>query len=195
MQSNCIHAGAVFLDSLGDVAVDIAIFSAITFVLYHSDSDPITIILGIAGLFGITLRVSYHVYYQASFLHLEDHYKLNRIIELVTEEDKGGDPVALRLQILFNIVYGWQDRLMYRIDSWCKGKFLSEQHVKSWYADRTGLRISGLLGFGTEFALLTICSLLNALHVYLLLNLFLMNGILLLSILYRRIILRPGLMR
>lgn len=184
-----------FLDSLGDVAVDIAIFSAITFVLYYSDSSPTTIILGIAGLFGITLRVSYHVYYQASFLHLEDHYKLNRIIERVTEEDKRGDPVALRLQILFNIVYGWQDRLMYRLDSWCKGKSFSEQHVKSWYADRTGLRISGLLGFGTEFALLTICSLLNALHVYLLLNVFLMNGILLLSVLYRRIILRPGLMR
>ena len=184
-----------FLDSLGDVAVDIAIFSAITFVLYHSDSSPTTIILGIAGFFGITLRVSYHVYYQASFLHLEDSYKLNRIIERVTEEDKRGDPIALRLQILFNVVYGWQDRLMYRIDSWCKGKSFSEQQVKSWYADRTGLRISGLLGFGTEFALLTICSIANALHLYLVLNLCLMNGILLLSILYRKIILRPGLMR
>src|SRR5208283_4632123 len=105
------------------------------------------------------------------------------------------DPVALRLQILFNIVYEWQDKLMYRIDSWCRGKYFSEQHIKSWYADRTAMRISGLLGFGTELAVLTICSLMNALQVYLLLNVFLMNGILLLSILYRRIILRSKLMR
>jgi len=184
-----------FLDSLGDVAVDIAIFSAITVVLFHLNPTPTTIILGISGFFGITLRVSYHVYYQASFLHLEDQYKLNRTIERITEEDKRGDPVALRLQILFNIVYEWQDKLMYRIDSWCRGKYFSEQHIKSWYADRTAMRISGLLGFGTELAVLTICSLMNALQVYLLLNVFLMNGILLLSILYRRIILRSKLMR
>ncbi len=48
-----------FLDSLGDVAVDIAIFSAITFVLYHSYPTPATIILGIRR----TLR-----YYVAGFV-------------------------------------------------------------------------------------------------------------------------------
>jgi phosphatidylglycerophosphate synthase len=115
-----------FLDSLGDIAVDVALFSAITFILCKSHPTLFTIFLGIAGLFGITLRVSYHVYYQASFLHLEDRYMQNRIIERVTVEDKHGDLVALRLQILFNIVYGWQDYLMYRIDTWCKGNFFSD---------------------------------------------------------------------
>ena len=49
------------------------------------------------------------------------------------------------------------------------------------------------MGFGTEFALLTLCSLCNALELYLFLNVFLMNGIWIASILYRRTILAPGL--
>src|SRR5207249_4258573 len=107
-----------FLDSIGDFAVDLALFAAISFTLFHS--HPSVIFLGPLGLLGITLRVSYHVYYQASFLHLQDRYKLNRIIEEVTDEDRRGDPVALRLQLLFNAIYSWQDRLMDRIDRWCR---------------------------------------------------------------------------
>ena len=105
-----------FLDSIGDFVVDVAIFSAITYVVYQSQPTPITIVLGILSLLGITLRVSYHVFYQASFLHLEDRYKLNRIIEEITDEDRRGDRLALRLQQIFILIYAWQDRLMYRID-------------------------------------------------------------------------------
>ena len=185
-----------FLDSIGDFVVDVALFAAITYVVYQSFPTFFTILLGILLLLGITLRVSYHVFYQASFFHLEDRYKLNRIIEKVTEEDRRGDPVALRLQIIFNLIYTWQDKLMYRIDRWCKGKHFPEDKLTQWYSDRVGMRISGLLGFGTEFALLTICSLLNKLHLYLLLNVFLMNGIWVVSILYRRYLLenkiKPG---
>ena len=134
-------------------------------------------------------RSSYHVFYQASFLHLEERYTLNRIIEEVTDEDRRGDPVALKLQVIFNWIYGWQDKLMFRLDEWCKGTPLNGGQIRQWYSDKIGLRISGLLGFGTEFALLMVCSLFNMLDLYLLLNIFLMNGIWLAGILYRRFIL------
>lgn len=182
-----------FLDSIGDFAVDVALFSAITYVVYQTHPLPLTIVLGIISFFGITLRVSYHVFYQASFLHLEERYEFNRIIEEVTEEDKAGDPVALRLQIVFNLLYTWQDKLMARIDLWCRASDVEQKHLRQWYGDRAGLRISGLLGYGTEFALLTLCSLFNALSLYFLLNILLMNGIWLMSVIYRRAVLAKKL--
>ncbi len=178
-----------FLDSIGDVVVNISIFAAITVDVFQSSPRFFTVLLGICSFAGITLRVSYHVFYQASFLHLEERYKLNRIVEDVTAEDRSGDPVALKLQMVFNVIYGWQDKLMVRLDKWCKGRNISERNAREWYGDRIGLRISGLLGFGTEFALLTVCSLCNQLHLYLLLNVFLMNGVWVASILYRRFML------
>ena len=105
-----------FLDSIGDFVVDVAVFTAITYIVYLAHPTFTTIVLGILSFWGITLRVSYHVYYQVSFLHLDDRYKLNRIAEEITEDDRAGDPVALRLQKVFVFLYGWQDRLICRID-------------------------------------------------------------------------------
>jgi len=47
--------------------------------------------------------------------------------------------------------------------------------------------LSGLLGFGTEYAILAICSWTNMLYLYLYINVFIMTGILLISVFYRRI--------
>ena len=182
-----------FLDSIGDFIVDLAVFTAITCVVYQTNPTFQTILLGVLSFAGITLRVSYHVYYQVSFFHLEDRYKLNRIAEEITDDDRKGDPVALRLQKIFILIYGWQDRLMYRIDKWCKGKNFNEKLLPTWYSDRLALRLSGLIGFGTEFTLLAVCSFLNELHTYLLLNVFMMNGIWLGSVFYRRFILAKNL--
>ncbi len=178
-----------FLDSIGDFAVDLAVFSAINLAVFHTHPGLTTLVLGFIALVGITLRVSYHVFYQASFLHLNDRYKLNRIVEDISEEDRRGDPIALRLQQVFLFIYGWQDRLMYRLDKWSGRQDLSDKGVSEWYSNRFALRLSGLLGFGTEFALLTVCSLFNELYLYLLLNVFFMNGIWLVNIFYRRVIL------
>ncbi len=178
-----------FLDSIGDFAVDLVVFAAITITVYHTYPSSSTIFLGVAAFLGITLRVSYHVFYQASFLHLEDRYKMNRITEEITDADRLGDPVALRLQVIFNVLYTWQDLLMCSIDRWCAGKGILKDKAGTWYGDRIGLRLSGLMGFGTEFALLTICSVTNHLYLYLVLNVVGMNGVWCLSILYRKLML------
>jgi phosphatidylglycerophosphate synthase len=175
-----------FLDSLGDFIVDLALFGAIGWVLYLSTGDWKLIVLSAFGLFGITLRVSYHVFYQTSFLHLEESYELNRVTEDITTSDLEGDPVALRLQIVFQFIYGWQDRLILRIDTWCRQGRTGREFLNQWYSDPTGLRFSGLVGFGTELFLLMICSLFNELSLYLFLNVFLMSGIVILSVFYRR---------
>jgi phosphatidylglycerophosphate synthase len=175
-----------FLDSIGDFVVDLAVFGAIGWVVYANTGNVWMIALSLAGLAGITLRVSYHVFYQSSFLHLEEQYQINRVTEEITEEDQSGDATTLTLQRVFQIIYGWQDRLMVGIDAWSKSDASDREFSIRWYSDPVGLRLSGLLGIGTELFLLMICSLLNALVTYLYLNLFLMNAILLASIVYRR---------
>jgi hypothetical protein len=196
-----------FLDSIGDFVVDAAVFSAIGWILYQSDGNWWMLLLALLGFVGISLRVSYHVFYQVNFLHLQKQFADNRISEEIREEDlkKGGFEIVL--QRIFQCIYGWQDRLMERVDRWSYGgnfrraqenesRDSSEgssrepfQRYKEWYSDISSLRISGLLGFGTEFFLLMLCSVLNRLELYLYLNIFLMNGILILSLLYRRFVL------
>jgi len=175
-----------FLDSIGDVFVSSLVFSAIGWMFYRTTGSWLLPILSAAGFAGITLRVSYHVFYQASYLHLEGKYEKNRIVEEMTQEDRQGDTATLRLQRTFVAIYGWQDRLMLRIDEWCRRGRIDEDFRQRWYSDALGMRLSGLLGFGTELLLLTICSVLNRLELYLYLNACLMNALLVLSICYRR---------
>jgi hypothetical protein len=190
-----------FIDSIGDFVVDVLIFGAITLTLFRVEASSHIIFLGIAGLFGITLRVSYHVFYHVSYLHLNDLYQTNRLIEEIREEDRRGDRVALRLQQIFLLIYSWQDKLMFRLDEWSKIRLTASTNVnrqeinRLWYSDSVGLRLSGFLGFGTELALLTVSSLFNNLELYLWLNLSLMNLIWILAILYRKLILAPRLLK
>ncbi len=183
-----------FLDSIGDVVVNVAVFSAIGWTLFRQTGDWMMMLHSLVGLAGITLRVSYHVFYHTSFLHLQGQYKVNRLMEDVTEVDRQADPSTLRFQQIFVLIYGWQDRLMFLIDTWCKGGEREEVLRDEWYGDIAGLRLSGLLGFGTELFLLMICSVANQLELYLILNIVGMNLILLTSILYRRVVLRGRLL-
>jgi phosphatidylglycerophosphate synthase len=182
-----------FLDSIGDMAVTIAVFGAIGWSLYEDSGSPTFLFLAAAAALGMTLRVSYHVFYQVSYLHFKRTYRGNRLVEEITEQDRRADPLTLTLQRIFLVLYGWQDRLMLRIDRWCRGFAENRGQARQWYEDRVGLRISGLLGYGTELMLLTVCSLANKHDFYLWVNLLLMNGILAGGILYRRVLLRRAL--
>jgi hypothetical protein len=188
-----------FLDSIGDFVVDAAVFSSIGWALYKMNDDWFMLFLALFGLIGISLRVSYHVFYQVQFLHLQKQYENNRITEEVRDEDLSKGSIELTLQHIFQFIYGWQDRLMAWIDEWSARKTflrspatyqteLSEGYY-AWYSDTAALRVSGLLGFGTELFLMTFCSVINQLELYLYLNIFLMNGILIICIVYRRFIL------
>ena len=175
-----------FLDSVGDFLVNLSMFAAIGYILTTTSGDIAFAFLAGLGFLGITLRVSYHVYYQTAFLHTQQRYASNRITEEIRGDDLQSDPRTLLLQRLFQALYGWQDRLMVRIDGWCRGASPARVDDRKWYTDRTGLRLSGFLGLGTELMLLTLCSLANRLGLYLLLNSVVMNSIWLVNIWYRR---------
>ena len=175
-----------FLDSIGDFVAHLAIFTAIGWTLYQGSGDLwITVPTAMAFL-GLTLRVSYHVFYQAAFLHREGHYDNNRLVETVTMDDRQGEAMTLRLQRVFQFLYGWQDRLILTIDRWCRKGNDDVKFLGMWYADRVALRLSSFVGLGTELFLLMLCSISNHLNLYLYLNLFLMNAVALAAIVYRR---------
>jgi hypothetical protein len=148
--------------------------------------------VALVGFLGISLRVSYHVFYQTSFLHLGRGYEVNRVTEEIREEDLAGEPGALRMQKLFLFLYGWQDKLMVRLDRWSM-KGVSGECVEGWYGDRTALVLSGFLGIGTELFILMLFSLSRRLDLYLWVNILGLNGVWGVCILYRRAVLARGL--
>jgi phosphatidylglycerophosphate synthase len=177
-----------FLDSVGDLAVNLLVLLGISLFLFHQDGRSPVFLLGVVGFLGISLRVSYHVFYQTSFLHLQSAYSTNRLTEEVLEEDLDADPRTLRMQRLFLFLYGWQDRLMVWLDRWSKSAVRGDRG-NEWYSSRTALLLSGFLGLGTELFLVMIFSVLNQLELYLWINIIGMNALWMACVLYRRVVL------
>ncbi|HTO95137.1 MAG TPA: CDP-alcohol phosphatidyltransferase family protein [Bacteroidota bacterium] len=183
-----------FLDSIGDFAVNLAVFAAIAAAMLAQGAGIEAPLLCLCAFLGISLRVSYHVYYQTSFLHLRSAYAGNRTSEELTEEDRGEDRKTAALHRTFLLLYGWQDRLVARIDAFAAGGAPPDAALSvRWYGDVTGVRLSGFLGLGTELFLLTACSVAGALKLYLVLNIGGMNLYWACCVAYRRRVLRPKL--
>jgi phosphatidylglycerophosphate synthase len=175
-----------FLDSIGDFAVNLFIFSGIGFSLYRISGSPYFFLLAALGLAGITFRVSYHVFYHVKYLHSLNKYGNNRISETVLDEDLTGPGIVLILQRIFQVIYGWQDSMIAVLDRWSRKNNNDPDFLLKWYSDGTGLLLAGLTGLGTELFILTLFSLTNELEIYLYVNIVLMNVILIMNILYRR---------
>lgn len=180
-----------FLDSIGDFAVNLAVFTAIAVAMVGSGSGPGALLLCLCAFLGISLRVSYHVFYQTSFLHLRNAYTGNRTSEEVRAEDANEDRLTALLHRTFLILYRWQDAFIARLDAACRGRSgPSRMADERWYGDVTGVRLSGFLGLGTELLVLMICSVIDRLDAYLWINVGGMNLVWLLCVAYRRVLLR-----
>ena len=181
-----------FLDSIGDFAVSCCLFFGLFTVMMRENYTPaLSFFAAFFGFWGMTLRVSYHVFYQTSFLHTRRKYEINRITEEILPQDFHEDGTTVRLQKIFLFLYGWQDRMMLRLDAWSRGNCgaLSRDELTQWYRDVIGLRLGGLLGFGTEFVVLTLCLLLQRPGIYFIFTLGIFNCLWAAAIGYRRILL------
>jgi phosphatidylglycerophosphate synthase len=181
-----------FLDSIGDFAVNLSLYAGILILLVHQGMTLLAATaISVVGFLGVTLRVSYHVFYQTSFLHSLREYQTNRLSEELRLEDYHEDAVTVRLQRIFLYLYGWQDRLMILLDSWSRGESTTapESSLTAWYGDATALRLSSFLGLGTEFVLMTACLLLRKIEWYLFVSIGGLNCTWMSAILYRRFVL------
>ena len=180
-----------FLDSIGDFAVNFAVFSAIAAVMVRGGSGADAPFLCLCAFLGVSLRVSYHVFYQTSFLHLRNAYRGNRTSEEIREEDANEDRLTSSLHRTFLVLYSWQDAFIAKLDAASRGRSVGSRPTdERWYGDVTGVRLSGFLGLGTELFLLTACSVINRLDIYLWVNIAGMNFVWLACVAYRGAILR-----
>jgi phosphatidylglycerophosphate synthase len=179
-----------FLDSITDVLVNLALFAALGRTVSEQSSNPMIWSLAVLGFVGLSLRVSYHVFYQTSYLHLQDSYTTNRTMESITEKDREAGGATLFLQRVFLLFYGWQDALMVWLDGKCgRTAITTDDQVQRWYSDGIALRLSGFLGIGTELFLLAFFAFFNRLELYLWWNVVIMNGIWAGALLYRKVFL------
>jgi phosphatidylglycerophosphate synthase len=70
-----------FFDSIGDFVVDLLVFAALGWAFVRLTGRAEFVPAALLGFLGTTLRVSYHVFYQTSYLHLKGSYSVNRITE------------------------------------------------------------------------------------------------------------------
>ncbi len=181
-----------FLDSIGDFVVNLFLFGGVFIALHHDGVSVFSALsMSILGFLGVNLRVSYHVFYQTSYLHSRNEYLTNRIEEDFRKEDYNEEKVTMVLQRIFLVLYGWQDNLTKRLDAWSGREVRSASVASSmhWYGDETGLRLGGFIGIGTEFVLLTTCLLLGSFRLYLFFSMIVLNGVWMVTICYRRVVL------
>ena len=180
-----------FLDSIGDIAVNFAVFGAICAAMVGQGGGAGAPVLCLCAFLGMSLRVSYHVFYQTSFLHLQNAYTGNRKSEELRTEDAHEDHLTSLLHRTFLVLYGWQDRLIARIDGACRRPGTAPWMTDDrWFGDVTGVRLSGFLGLGTELFILMIFSVFDRLDVYLWINIAGMNFVWAACIAYRSVVLR-----
>ena len=171
-----------FLDSLVDFFATVLVYLGISFYLVKTRGDITFWFLGIFGLLICYLQSTFFVFYLVNYTSRVGSYEKNRVDENITEEDliaaKADKSMnwTLQLQKLFVLVYGWQDRLIERLDSASrKLAGVSKMEETSWYTDRFFLAAISPLCLCTNNVMLAIFSIFGQVELFLILLISLMN--------------------
>jgi len=168
-----------FLDSLSDFLVTVMVYIGISFYLVRTTGDIGFWFLGLFGLLASFMQSTFFVFYLVSYTSRVGSYNKNRVDESITEEDLTSPEENrwnLRLQKLFVWGYGWQDRLIERLDFFSrKLAGVSEKQKSAWYGDRRFLTAISPLCICTNNVMLAIFSFLGQMELFLILLIFVMN--------------------
>ena len=173
-----------FLDSLTDFAITVLVYIGVSFYLVQTTANAKFWFLGLFGLLVCFLQSTFFVFYLVSYTSRVGSYDKNRVDESITEEDymeaEGDESLkwGLRLQTLFVWVYGWQDRLIEKLDFMSR-KFAgvpeTDEALHEWYSDRCFLTAISPLCLCTNNVMLAIFSLLGQVELFLILLITVMN--------------------
>jgi phosphatidylglycerophosphate synthase len=160
-----------FLDSIVDFTTNLAFYIAIGFHL-ESQNFPAGIwVLSSLAFLSSQLQCSYYVFYTVSYAHNVNKQTASRVDETVREEDNTvySDPykqkILMILQKLFLLLFGWQDRIMIKIDRWSLKYF--DNSPSNWYLNKKILTMTSCLGLGMQLFFISLSSLLDQLYFYL----------------------------
>lgn len=178
-----------FYDSISDFIVSFALFTAIGFKLYSSYHAIWVWVVSYTALVTSMLQCSYFVFYEVSFIKQTGKKTVNRLIERVIAEDlKSEDGFTILLQRIFQVIYGWQDYLMFSIDKFFISKlkqYYSGSGLENiWYKDKPFLSLSSLLCIGTHMFLIALSAVIGNFECYLYVNFIVLNLLLIFCVLY-----------
>lgn len=155
-----------FLDSIGDAAVSAAVFAGLAVVIAAERPLAHAVLLAAAALVLGLLQGSLFNYYSVRYRARHGGDATSRLMEGLTAEDRacyGDRPFALALlRLLINAygwIYGWQDRVVQRIDAWAVRPLESrgrEDEADALRSDHRHLTAVSALGPGVQILLLDI---------------------------------------
>lgn len=158
-----------FLDSLADAAVAIALFAALGYAVAEARAGVYAWALAAAALVASLLQASVFNFYYVRYRRRHGGDPTSQVHESFTEQDReayAGQPWAARtlaaLLALYQVVYGWQDRLVAALDRWAVGPLVEFGRLEEAAAlrDDTGfLTAASALGPGLQILLLNIFTL------------------------------------
>jgi len=172
-----------FYDSISDFIVSLSLFYAISRELDQYYQSALVNVICIAGLISSMLQCSFFIYYEVAYIHYSGKGTINRLRESITEEDKqNNDRFTLLLQQVFQLIYGWQDWIVMKIDKWqfnkLKQKFPEDKLQGLWYYHKVFLTTASTLCIGTHMVLIALFAVIGNFQIYLFINLVVMNLIL-----------------
>jgi len=175
-----------FYDSISDFIVTFTSFAAISYNLYLRWDSYLAFVVGFAAMICSMLHCSYFIFYQVSFIRSTGKNTQNRLIENVTPQDIASqDKWTTFLQRVFQVIYGWQDKLFYRLDKRLITGFNgNEEKLQQWYQNKPFLTLASSLSIGTHIFLICISAIIGRFDYYIFVNLILMNLLLILSVVY-----------
>lgn len=181
-----------FYDSISDFIVSLFLFSMIGYKLYSVYQSYWVWVVCYTALITSMLQCSYFIYYEIAFIKQSGKKTINRLLENVTDDDLlNEDKFTILLQRIFQLIYGWQDYLFYRVDSFLLSKTkkifkkaVEEEIEYLWYRDKPFLSISSLLCIGSHMFLIALFAVIGKFEYYLVLNLIFWNLLLIFSVFY-----------
>jgi phosphatidylglycerophosphate synthase len=172
-----------FLDSLSDALVLVALNLALAVAVSRARPVAYAALLAGAALIAGLLQGSVFNYYYVRYRARQGGDTTSQLEETLSEEDRsryGGRPLALgtlRLLILsYNRIYGWQDRLVRRIDAWSatplaeRGRIGEAERLRD---DRSLMTAMSALGPGLGILILDLYTVAGYRHLALALELYL----------------------
>lgn len=178
-----------FFDSISDFMVSFALFTAIGLKLSSIYLSVWVWVISYSALITSMLQCSYFIFYEVAFIKQTGKKTINRLIEHVTDEDlELEDKFTIFLQRIFQIIYGWQDYIIFSIDKFfiskLKQNYSGFELENIWYKDKSLLSVSSLLCIGTHMFLIALFAVIGSFEYYLFVNLIVLNLLLIFCVLY-----------
>ncbi len=153
------HRLGRFLDTIGDGVVFTAWIAACWLRAAGDGMTPtVAVIWGVATWLSLFLQCSYFNFHQLHYIRIAGTGLTSRL----DEREEASRGVVSALAGLYDLWFGWQDRLIARLDSWQRRSVvmaadMSDPRSTQWYGHRGFMVANSALCFGTHAFILVVC--------------------------------------